>query len=124
MKRLPEAEQEIMLIIWGLDEPVTRTDIEAKLTSKEVLPNTILKLLSRLDERGFIRTEKAGKMNYYYPLIKKEDYLNQEGNSFLKNMFGNSLTNFAAAMVDGGNISREELEELRRYIDSKLMEGE
>lgn len=120
MKKLPEAEQELMLIIWELDKPATRVDIEAKLTSKNVLPNTILKLLSRLDERGFIRTEKVGKINYYYPLIKQEDYLNEAGNTLLKNMFGNSLTRFAAAMVDSGNISQKELENLRAYIDSKL----
>lgn len=123
MKKLPDAEQELMLIIWELDSPCTRTDIESKLTSKEVLPNTILKLLSRLTERGFIRTEKSGKINYYYPLIAKEDYINEAGNRILKNMFGNSLTRFAATMVDGGNISKEELEDLRAYIDSKLTEG-
>jgi predicted transcriptional regulator len=124
MKRLPEAEQEIMLIIWELEPPVTRMDIESRLKSKDVLPNTILKLLSRLDERGFIRTEKSGKINYYYPLVEKEDYLHDAGNSILKNMFGNSLTKFAATMYDGGNISTKELEELRKYIDSKLSDGE
>lgn len=123
MKRLPEAEQELMLIIWEFDKPVTRTDIEAKLTSKDVLPNTILKLLSRLDERGFIQTKKVGKINYYSPLINKDDYLNEAGNQILKNMFGNSLTRFAATMVDGGNITQKELEDLRAYIDSKLVDG-
>ena len=120
MKRLPEAEQELMLIIWELGKPATRADIEAKITSKEVLPNTILKLLSRLDERGFIRTEKVGKINYYYPLIRQEDYLSETGNTLLKNMFGNSLTRFATTMIDNGNISQKELEDLRAYIDFKL----
>ncbi|MCM1466952.1 MAG: BlaI/MecI/CopY family transcriptional regulator [Alistipes sp.] len=123
MKRLPEAEQELMMIIWSLEEPVTRADIEAKYDkAKEVMPSTILTLLSRLDKRGFLRTEKQGKVNTYYPLVKKEDYLRTESRYILKNMFQDSLTGFAAAAYDGGTISREELEELRRFIDSKISE--
>lgn len=123
MKRLPDAEQELMMIIWELEEPVTRADIEAKLDrAKEVVPSTILTLLSRLDKRGFLRTQKQGKVNVYYPLVKKEDYLSTESRNVLKNLFQNSLTNFAAAAYDGGTISKEELEELRRFIDSKISE--
>jgi len=123
MKRLPDAEQELMMIIWELEEPVTRADIEAKLDrAKEVVPSTILTLLSRLDKRGFLRTQKQGKVNVYYPLVKKEDYLSTESRNVLKNLFQNSLTNFAAAAYDGGAISKEELEELRRFIDSKISE--
>ncbi len=123
MKRLPDAEQELMMIIWELEEPVTRADIEAKLDrAKEIVPSTILTLLSRLDKRGFLRTQKQGKVNVYYPLVKKEDYLSTESRNVLKNLFQNSLTNFAAAAYDGGTISKEELEELRRFIDSKISE--
>lgn len=123
VKRLPEAEQELMMIIWSLEGPVTRADIEAKYDrAKEVMPSTILTLLSRLDKRGFLRTEKQGKVNTYYPLVKREDYLRTESRYILKNMFEDSLTSFAAAAYDGGAIGQEELEELRRFIDSKISE--
>lgn len=122
MKKLPDAEQEIMLIIWEIGDGCTRFDIEEKLVGKDVLPSTILKLLSRLTERGFIRTEKSGKNNLYYPLVDKDEYLSKTGEMFLKNIFSNSITKFTAAMFDGGNISEESLLELKKYIDSKLNE--
>ena len=62
MNRLPDAELELMMIIWEAQEPITRTEIEEKMDgSKDVLPSTILSLLTRLEKRGFIRKEKDGK---------------------------------------------------------------
>ena len=52
MKRLPEAEQELMMIIWEYEEPVSRFQIEEKLDpQKEIAPSTILTLLTRLEKR-------------------------------------------------------------------------
>lgn len=124
MKRLPEAEQELMMIIWDMEGPVTRVDIEERLDKeKMVVASTILTLLSRLEKRGFLKIEKQGKINLYYPLVKREEYLSAESKKILKNMFQNSLANFAAAAYDGGEISSEEIEELRRFIDSKTTKG-
>lgn len=36
---------------------------------------TVISLMLRLVERGFLRTEKNGKERIYFPLIKKEEYL-------------------------------------------------
>ncbi|MFR3128003.1 MAG: BlaI/MecI/CopY family transcriptional regulator [Blautia sp.] len=73
MKRLPEAEQELMMIIWEYEEPVSRFQIEEKLDpQKEIAPSTILTLLTRLEKRGFLEKVKNGKSNLYRPLVKKK----------------------------------------------------
>lgn len=120
MKRLPDAELELMLIIWDAAEPVSRIEIEEKMDkSREVVPSTILSLLSRLEERGFVQREKRGKMNYYSPLVEKEPYLKETGKNILQKMFGGSLANFAAALYTGEELSEADVEELQKIIDSK-----
>ena len=48
MKRLPDSELELMMIIWDLDKPVTRFEIEDKMCEERKLsPTTILSFLSR-----------------------------------------------------------------------------
>lgn len=43
MKKLPESEQEIMMIVWEYAEPVSRFQIEEKLNvEKNIAPSTIL----------------------------------------------------------------------------------
>lgn len=116
-KRLPEGELEIMQIIWGKEPPVSRTDIESALTAKHPLaPTTILTLLSRLCEKGFLRIEKKGRTNYYYPLVNEREYRADESRAFLDRICGGSLANFAAALCDSG-VSREEIEQLKEMLE-------
>lgn len=120
MKKLPGAELELMMIIWDAKEPISRIEIEEKMdNNREVVPSTILTLLSRLEERGFVKREKRGKINYYSPLVEKEPYLKETGRSILEKMFGGSLSNFAAALYMGEELSEEDIAELQRFIDSK-----
>ena len=120
MKRLPDAELELMMIIWDAKEPISRLEITEKLgDSKDVVPSTTLSLLSRLEERGFVAREKRGKINYYSPLVEKEPYLKETGRSILKRMFGGSLSNFAAALYMGEELSDNDIEELQQFINSK-----
>lgn len=121
MKKLPDAELELMMIIWNIGESVTRIQIEERLNpERNIVPSTILTLLSRLTERRFLEINKKGKVNYYTPLVSKEDYQRNTGKTFLQKVFDNSIASFTAAMYDGGEIGEEELKELKRYIEKKL----
>ena len=117
MKRLPESELEIMQIIWKEETPVSRITIEHSLQEKHPLaPTTILTLLTRLCEKGFLSLKKDGRSNLYEPLITEREYLACESRSFLDRMFGGSIAGFATALCDSG-IKKEELEELKRMFE-------
>ena len=75
MKRLPDSELEIMMIIWDYNKPVTRFEIEERMEKgKKLSPTTILSFLSRLQEKGFVEVRKSGKNNVYLALVEREDY--------------------------------------------------
>lgn len=74
MKRLPDSELEIMMIIWDLDRPVTRFEIEAQMDQgRKLSPTTVLSFLSRLQEKGFLDVRKSGKNNVYIALVDREE---------------------------------------------------
>ena len=83
-------------------------------------PTTILTLLTRLCEKGFLSLEKDGRTNLYTPLVSERDYLAAESRSFLDRLFGGSVAGFATALCDSG-ITKEELEELRRLLEKGEM---
>ncbi|MDE7275091.1 MAG: BlaI/MecI/CopY family transcriptional regulator [Lachnospiraceae bacterium] len=117
MKRLPDSELEIMMIIWDLDKPVTRSEIEARLDQeRKRSPTTILSFLSRLQEKGFLGVQKSGKNNVYIALIDRQSYMQIESRSILKRLYQNSAKNFLAALYDGNSLTDEELKELEDYI--------
>lgn len=120
MKHLPDSELKIMMIIWDLNKPVTRSEIEEHMEKdKNLSPTTILSFLSRLQEKGFLKISKSGKNNIYTALIDKESYMQAESRNILKNLYQNSVKNFLAALYDGNSLSKEELKELEDYISEK-----
>lgn len=123
MKRLPDAELELMMIIWDSSQPVSRADIEKKMKKgRPVVPSAVLTLLSRLEKRGFIRREKRGKINYYYSVADKNEYLQEEGKSVLDRMFGSSITNFVSTLYEGKCLDEDEVRELQSFIDRQTGE--
>ena len=55
MKRLPDSELELMMIIWDAGRPMSRNEIEEQLPGERQLSaTTILSFLSRLQEKRFV----------------------------------------------------------------------
>lgn len=118
MRRLPESELEIMMIIWRYDRPVNRMEIEERL-EKDVAAPTILSFLNRLEAKGFVSVEKIGKINWYTPLVKEEEYLQKESRNILQKMYQNSLKNFVTALYDGDGMSSQDIEDLRTFLEER-----
>lgn len=115
IQRIPDAELEIMNIIWEAEESVNSDYIMERLHKDWARP-TLLNLLNRLYDRGFVDFYKQGKFKMYSPLIRKEDYLKKESNSFFKKMRYKSVTSLVASLYDGGSIDSDELDELEKFI--------
>ena len=105
IRRLPDAEQEVMQAIWACTAPVARTDIEEILYKTHPMAmTTLLTLLTRLNEKGFITIEKNGRRSYYTPCISQEEYC------------GGNLSVFANALCDSG-LTKDEIAELRTLLE-------
>lgn len=114
-KHLPDGELEVMQIIWGLEPPVSRSDIE-QVDNGRHAPTTLLTFLQRLCDKDYLKMEKHGRSNVYTPLVLRQDYLASESHSFFSRLCGGSVRAFATALQDSG-ISQEELDELRRLLE-------
>lgn len=117
IRRLPDAEQEVMQAIWACEPPVARTDIEEILyKTHPMATTTLLTLLTRLAEKKFITVEKNGRRSCYIPCISREDYLASQSKSFFEKLCGGNLSTFANALC-GSGLSREEIAELRALLE-------
>ncbi len=117
IRRLPDAEQEVMQAIWACTAPVARTDIEEILYKTHPMAmTTLLTLLTRLNEKGFITIEKNGRRSYYTPCISQEEYLATQSRTFVDKLCGGSMSMFAAALCNSG-LTKEELAELRDMLE-------
>ena len=117
IRRLPDSELEVMQAIWACKALVARTDIEEILFKTHPMAmTTLLTLLTRLSEKGFIRIEKIGRSSRYIPLVSQEDYLSTQSKRFVDKLCGGSISTFATALCNSG-LSKEELAELRDMLE-------
>ena len=117
IRRLPDAEQEVMQAIWACQVPVARTDIENILFKEHPMAmTTLLTLLTRLSDKGFITITKNGRRSYYTPLISQENYLASQSKTFFEKLCGRNISTFAAALCDSG-LTKEEIAELRSLLE-------
>ena len=117
IRRLPDAELEVMQSIWACQSPVIRADIEEILFKTHPMAmTTLLTLLTRLSEKEFIRIEKVGRSSRYIPLVSQEDYLSSQSKRFVDKLCGGSISTFATALCNSG-LSKEELAELREMLE-------
>ena len=123
MQRLPDAEFTIMKIVWQYNGKVTSSEVMSELKGKkDWVVTTVLNLLARLVDRGFLQVQKQGKSNIYTALICEDTYLETESKSFLERVHGNSLKSFMAALYGSKTMNEDDISELRRYLDE--MAGE
>lgn len=117
IRRLPDAELAVMQALWALDGPGTRAQIGEELgEGHSMAPTTLLTLLSRLAERGFVAADRSGRSALYAPLVSREEYLAAQSRSFIDKLCGGKVSVLAAALCDSG-LSREELAELRGLLE-------
>ena len=77
---------------------------------------TLLTLLTRLGDKGFLTIEKVGRRSYYTPCVSQEDYLASQSKSFVEKLCGGSISAFATALCSSG-LTKEELAQLREMLE-------
>ena len=116
IRRLPDAELEVMQALWACDPPALRADVERILApTHPMAPTTLLTLLTRLKDKGFVHVAKEGRKTHYAPCVTREDYLAAQSKRFFDKLCGDSLSVFASALCESG-LSKEELQELRELL--------
>jgi len=119
-KRLPDTEFELMRIIWQHEPPVTTATIIQDLgDSVKWKPQTVLTMLVRLIEKGFLSSERVGKERNYTPIISGPEYMSVETGEFMSRYRGNSIGSLVKTMYDGKDLTKEELAELKRWLKEK-----
>ncbi len=124
MSELSRRERQIMEIVYK----------QGKATAQEVasgLPDepgysTVRKLMSILEEKGFLRHERMPDNRYlYYPTIPAEEARNSALANVMDTFFHGSASKAAIAMLKRGeaDISEGEVESIIRLIESARRKG-
>ena len=118
IKRLPDGEFTILKIIWQLPNPTTSAQIMEKLgEDNHWKTQTLLTVLARLTEKGFLESVRKGRERQYTAIISEDEYLEVETSDFLKRYSGHSMGGLVKTLFSSNSLSDNELDELRSLLD-------
>ena len=121
MQQISESELVLMKIIWGNGGTTLYSFIMEKLEKErnDWKKNTVLTLLSRLVEKGYLRTNKIGRRNEYEALVTEQEYQAMQTNSFLDRIFGGNVRGLVSTLLQEDRLSPEELKEIEKFWEEQ-----
>jgi BlaI family transcriptional regulator, penicillinase repressor len=120
IQRISEAECEVMNVIWTKGPVSTYDIIENLATEKNWQPRTIRTLIDRLVKKEALEiVSPEQRPHFYRSKISKEEFVNQESQSFLSRVFGGSSTPMLLHLAKTSKLSSSDLEELKKILKEK-----
>jgi len=118
MKQLTKAEEDIMKILWDLQEGSVIAILE-KLPEPKPAYNTVSTIVRILEDKGFVNYRKEGRIHIYIPLVRKAVYSNQRINKLIDGYFQGSFKSMVSFFMKKNDISIAEMEEALREINKE-----
>ncbi len=124
LPKLTDAEFEIMGVVWEEGE-TTVNRVWETINRKRQAPlsrTTILVQMNRLEEKKWLRHRTRGRTFLYYPTRKRDETLETLVGDVHRRIFHGSSSDLMRCLFKSVAVSKAEIEELKKIIDSQ--EGE
>ncbi len=116
LPQISEAEFEVMKVVWK-SAPINTNEITQQLLkTTSWSAKTIQTLIKRLVTKGALTYEKQGRVFVYTPLVKEDEYINQESNTFLKRFYDGDISAMLSAYLENNQLSETEICHLRSIL--------
>lgn len=115
IKELTKAEEQVMQAVWKVGQGFAN-EIVAEVGG-DVAYNTVLTVVRVLEQKGFVGHETFNRANRYYPVVSREEYMQQQLSGFAKRYFGSSLRAMVSFLVDKNEVSLEDLEAITKELE-------
>lgn len=126
MQHTSNYELELMKIIWSRGGTALYAEIAASLSDKGMdwTKNTIISLLSRLIEKGFLKTSKIGRRNKYTAIVSEKEYQTAQTEDFLGRIYEGNVRGLVTTLIQEEWLSASDYEDLKKYWQEGSMEDE
>ena len=117
IQQIFDSELELMRIVWARGGTALYAHIMEDLekAGRTWQKNTVITLLSRLVEKGLLRTSKLGRRNQYTALATEADYQAAQAQTLLNKLYEGSAKGLVSTLIERELLSAADYEELRSF---------
>ena len=110
------AQREIMEIFWQRGEAGVGEVWRTLVKRRQVARNTVLTLITRLADKGWLVPRREGNAFRYTPAFPKQRAQAEEIRRLVDTVFHGSAEGLVMTLLEGGGLSQEEAKRIRGMI--------
>ncbi len=117
IQQVSDAELDLMKIVWANGGTVLYAHIMEELakTGRTWQKNTVITLLSRLVDKGLLRTRKIGRRNEYTAIVSESDYQAAQTQNLIGKLYDGDVKGLVTTLIQREMITSQDYEELKRF---------
>ena len=115
-KQLTKAEEQIMQVLWQLEEASVK-EVIAELEEPKPAYNTVSTIIRILETKNFLGHKPKGRGYVYHPLIEKDVYSNQSLHKLMDGYFGGSFKSMVSFFMKENKMDINELESILKEVN-------
>src|SRR6186997_2117216 len=119
-----DAELEVLKVLWTAG-PSTVRDVDAQLRRRKrrLAYNTVLTLLSRLKEKGYVTADRSGPAHVFRSTVTRDALLSHGLETLADRICDGTASPLVHALVKGQRFSADEIARFRKLLDELDRKG-
>ena len=119
---LHEREMDVMEVLWERGDATAGEVLE--MIPDDLAYNTILTILRRLEQKGYVGRTEEGRAHRYHPLIEREQARGSAIQRLLDHVFGGSTELLLTHLVAKRQLTEAEIRRLQELLGKHKPKGD
>lgn len=119
-----DAELEILKVLWTKGPSTVREVNEELAVAREIGYTTTLKIMQIMAAKGIVERDENQRTHVYTAILKESDTQKSMTNKLLNSAFGGSASKLVMQALGNSKTTKEELAEIRKYLDNEINKKE
>jgi BlaI family transcriptional regulator, penicillinase repressor len=120
--KVHDRELDLLEVLWERGS-ATVAEVRDALTD-DLAYNTVLTILRRMEDKGYVRHEGEGRAHRYFPILERENVRRSALQRLLDGVFGGSPELLLTQIVSDRRLSEAQIRRLQRLLEERLPEEE
>ena len=116
--KLGSTEQEVLQALWGVGQGNVRQVLnEMHARGRNLAYTTVQTMLTRLEQKGFVESDKSGMAYIYRAAVGREEVMRSRVRSVVEQFFDGAAAPLVLQLIQTEKFSADEISELHKLID-------
>jgi BlaI family transcriptional regulator, penicillinase repressor len=114
---LGRVQLRIMQVLWDKQQATAREITDAINSSEPIAHSTVQTMLRVLEDKKAVAHKPDGRTFVFYPLVPEAEFKQSATQNLVERVFGGSVSNLLAHLIDCDSVSKKEIDEIRKLIN-------